>query len=191
MSNRATMDRALCGSLYVIATTAALSLGCRRTPPMLTGTSSPPPAPPPQQQLSTPRDLPAPVSTSPLSRPSAGTEERITIDTHDAEIDVRQALSFIASRSGVSLIYSPEINKKVRVQLIDVPVSEALQGVLSVAGLTLESTTPATKVPGSSSVVFYELPVNIDSLSADAIVKRFGVSPLIADLLVQSRPTRP
>ena len=125
-----------------------------------------------------------------LSRP-AGTEERITIDTHGAEIDVRQALSFIASHSGINLIYSPEINRKVRLQLIDVPVSDALQAVLAVAGLTLESTTPKARATGSSAVVFYELPVNVDSLSADAIMKRFGVGRAIAELLVQGRNAKP
>jgi hypothetical protein len=184
VSKRALNDRVVSGSMCVVVT-AALSLACQRTPPALMTTSSPATVASAPPQLSPPGDLTVPLSQAP--RPAAATEERITIDTHGADIDVRQALSFIASRSGFSLVYSPEINKKVRLQLVDVPVSDALQAVLSVAGLTLESTTPKARVPGSSSVVFYELPVNVDSLSADAIMKRFGVGRAIAELLVQAR----
>jgi hypothetical protein len=186
VSKLALNDRVRSGSIRVVVTAAAMSFACQRTPPALMTTSSPPAVAPSPPQLSPAGDLTGPVSQPP-SRPTGATEERITIDTHGAEIDVRQALSFIASRSGFSLVYSPEINKKVRLQLVDVPVSEALQAVLSVAGLTLESTTPKARVPGSSSVVFYELPVNVDSLSAEAIMKRFGVGRAIAELLVQAR----
>lgn len=192
MNTRTPNGRMLCRSVYMAVATTALSLACHRTPAVVM-TGSPPSsaAPQPQQQLSAPSGQPASVSPAPLSRPGAGMEEHVTIDTHGAEIDVRQALSFIASHSGISLVYSPEINKKVRLQLIDVPVSDALQAVLAVAGLTLESTTPKTRGTGSSSVVFYELPVNVDSLSADAIMKRFGVGRVIAELLVQGRTAKP
>jgi len=189
VSTRALNDRMQSRSRYMVVAAAALSLACHRPPQVaMTGSPSSPAAPQPEQQLSAPGGQALAVSPA---RPAASTEERITIDTHGAEIDVRQALSFIASHSGINLIYSPEINKKVRLQLIDVPVSDALQGVLAVAGLTLESTTPKTKVPGSSSVVFYELPVNVDSLSADAIMKRFGVGRAVAELLVQGRTAKP
>lgn len=192
MSIRALNDRLLCRSWLAALATTALTLACHRAPPVvMTGSSPSAAAPQPQQQLSSPGSQPASMSPAPLSRPAGSTEERVTIDTHGAEIDVRQALSFIASHSGISLIYSPEINKKVRLQLIDVPVSDALQAVLAVAGLTLESTTPKARAIGNSSVVFYELPVNVDSLSADAIMKRFGVGRAIAELLVQGRTTKP
>jgi len=39
--------------------------------------------------------------------------------------------------------------------------------------------------------VFYEVPVNIDSLSVESIMKRFGVSRAVADVLVQARTPRP
>ena len=69
----------------------------------------------------------------------------------------------------------------------NVPVSLALQTLLSLGDLTLETTTPGAKLPGIPSVVFYELPVNVDSLSAEAIMKRYGVGRAIADLIVAGR----
>jgi hypothetical protein len=184
-------NRHLGKSLCAASTVVALSFACRHTTPTLESTSAAPAVSPQAPQLSPPNNLTIPAPPLPGSRTTTSVEEHVTIDTHGAEIDVRQALGFIASRSGFSLVYSPEINKKVRLQLIDVPVSEALQAVLSVAGLTLESTTPKAKAPTSSSVVFYELPVNVDSLSAEAIMKRFGVGRAIAELLVQNRPDKP
>jgi hypothetical protein len=113
-------------------------------------------------------------------------EERVSIDTHGRDVDVRDALQFLADRGGLSLVYSPDIDKRVRLKLIDVPVSQALQAVLAVAGLTLETVGP-TKAPSTTSVVFYQLPVNVDSLSVDAIMKRFGVSRTVAEMIVDAR----
>jgi hypothetical protein len=39
-------------------------------------------------------------------------------------------------------------------------------------------------------VVFYQLPVNVDVASAEAIAKRFGVSLELAKFLVERRPAR-
>ncbi|HTE47637.1 MAG TPA: hypothetical protein VK636_20515 [Gemmatimonadaceae bacterium] len=167
---------------------AGLALACHHAQaPEAVGFAGAPPTVP-QEQLTAPANGSTGATLSPLRRTDSSSEEHVTIDTHGAEMDVRQALSFLASRAGISLIYSPEINKKVRVELVDVPVSDALQSVLSIAGLTIESTTPKAKPPANPAVVFYELPVNVDSLSADAIMKRFGVGRAIADLLVQGRP---
>lgn len=117
--------------------------------------------------------------------------ERVTIDTHGRDIDVRDALQFLADRGGLSLVYSPDINRRIRLKLTAVPVSQALHAVLSLAGLTLETVGGPERPAPTTSVVFYQLPVNVDSLSVDAIMKRFGVSRDVADMIVDARPRRP
>lgn len=143
-------------------------------------------------QISQPSE--SPMVTSPRPRRSgtgADQELRVDIDTHGTAVDVRQVLAFLADKGKLNLVFAPGIEKKVRLQLRDVPVSEALQAVLAAAGLTLESTNGAPALTPSTSVVFYQLPVNVDSLPADAIMRRFGVGRVVADLIVQSRMSRP
>ncbi len=166
-------------------TLGVLTLAACHHQPTMKVEVAPPPVP--HQQVT-----PPPISR-PSTSPSAGlavdttTEARVELDTHGAEVDVRPILDFLASKAGISLIYSPDVNKKVRLHLIDVPVSQAIQSVLSVANLTLQSTNSASKVPSVPAVVFYQLPVNVDSLSADAIMKRFGVGRGVAELIVNAR----
>jgi type II secretory pathway component HofQ len=129
--------------------------------------------------------------TAPGSPSDSAAEVHVDIDTHGAEIDVRQALAFLADKGKLSLIFSPDINKKVRLQLHDVPVSQALQAVLASAGLTLENMNGATTPGPTSSVVFYQLPVNVDSLSVEGVMKAFGVGRTAAELIVQQRTNKP
>lgn len=116
--------------------------------------------------------------------------ERVSIDTHGRDIDVRDVLQFLADRGGLSLVYSSDINRRIRLKLTDVPVSQALQAVLSVAGLTLETVGGPDRPAATTAVVFYQLPVNVDSLSVDAIMKRFGVSRDVAAMIVDARPPK-
>lgn len=118
-------------------------------------------------------------------------EQHIDVDTHGAEVDVRSLLDFIARAGGFTLVYSSNLNRRIRITMDNVPVSVALETVLSLSGLTLESATPSMKVPGRQTIVFYQLPVNVDSLSADAIMRRFGVSQTVADMIVQARTGKP
>ena len=178
------VDRGLLAAL--VAAVAIVMLACHRSP-------APPliPAPLlPQPQISEPPAMRA-MPQSALSGPDTAAELRVDIDTHGTDVDVRQVLAFLADKGKLKLVFSPGINKKVRLQLHDVPVSVALQATLAAADLTLESTNGATNLGPSSSVVFYELPVNVDSLSVDAIMKRFGVGREVAELIVQARPSRP
>lgn len=115
----------------------------------------------------------------------------VSIDTHGRDIDVRDALQFLADRGGLSLVYSSDINRRIRLKLTDVPISQALQAVLSVAGLTLETVGGPGRLTPTTSVVFYQLPVNVDSLSVDGIMKRFGVSRDVAEMIVEARPRKP
>lgn len=116
---------------------------------------------------------------------------RVSIDTHGRDIDVRDALQFLADHGGLSLVYSPDINRRIRLKLTDVPVAQALQAVLSTAGLTLETVGGPGRPTPTTVVVFYQLPVNVDSLSVDAIMKRFGVSRDVATMIVDARPRQP
>lgn len=156
--------------------------------------SSPAVAPPPaiaEPQIAPP--LPRqPVASVPGAAGPAdvASEVRVTVDTHGRETDVRDILGFLGQTAGVNFLFSPQANKKIRITLTDVPLSQAIEAVLSVAGLTLEGTT-STKPPAMPGVVFYQIPVNIDSLSAESIMKAFGVGREVAELLVQARPPKP
>ena len=103
-------------------------------------------------------------------------------------VDVRIPLRMIAAAGHYGLVVPPEVTKKVTVTIDSVPVSLALKVVLQDANLGLvPSQTTRAKLPYDTTVVFYQLPVNVDSLSVDAIMKRFGVSRDIAEMLVLSR----
>lgn len=181
-------SRALMSS-FVAAFVVLAATACRHAAPAVV----PPPPDIPSQQLSPPlpADRPATLtSTASVGRDTAN-EKHVDIDTHGAEVDVRTLLDFVAAQGGFSLVYSPKISRKVRVQLNDVPVSVALQTLLAAADLTIETATPDAGPPGSTSVVFYQLPVNVDSLSVDAIMKRFGVGRTIAEMIVKARTNKP
>jgi hypothetical protein len=103
-------------------------------------------------------------------------------------VDVRIPLRMIAAMGHYGLVVPPEVSKKIAVTLDSVPVSVALKAVLQGAGLALVPTEPQrARLPFDTAVVFFQLPVNVDSLSIDAIMKRFGVSRDIAAMLVLSR----
>jgi hypothetical protein len=139
----------------------------------------------PSAQLATP--VVVPVSSGPIRDGAPASEPRVNIDTHSRDEDVRPLLEFVARAGGYRLVFPTNLDRRVRVSLNDVPVSVALSTLLDAAGLTLESATPGAQPPATRPVVFYELPMNVDSLSADAIIKRFGVSPAVANMIVTSR----
>jgi hypothetical protein len=167
----------------------AIGNGCRQRMP----------GPAPMSTAAAPQLMPpgagasqhAALLTTPSAVGDTANEIHVDVDTHGADVDVRTLLDFIAKSGGFTLVYSPGIAKRVRVQLTNVPVSVALETVLSLAGLTLGAATPATQAPGATSVVFYQLPVNVDSLPVEAIMKRFGVGRTIAELIVESRTNKP
>jgi hypothetical protein len=110
----------------------------------------------------------------------------MTVSTYGREADVKPLLQFIAQEGGFSLVLPIGLDKRVNVDLREVTVSQALATVLAAAGLSLAPTAGMT-APANTSVVFYQLPVNVDSLPAEAIMKRFGVSREIAEMIVRSR----
>jgi hypothetical protein len=175
-------------SLVVAA--ALASAACRRAPPPI---AVDPPPTIPRQQLSPPPALETRAGAPQLlaTRIDGATEERVQVETYGREIDVRDILTFLGQRAGLKFVYAPETDRKIRVSMNDVPLSQAISTVLSLANLTLEGSNVPGQRPLTTSVVFYELPVNVDSLSVDAIVKRFGVGREVAELLVQARPKQP
>lgn len=176
-------NRRLLGAASALTLAVASIQGCRHQAPPVAA----PPALPPQQLAP-----PVPASANaPTLAPDTAREPHVDVDTHNTDADVRPLLDFVARAGGFTLVYPQSLNRKVRVQLNDVPVSVALRTLLSLANLEIETTTPGARPPSRSSVVFYELPVNVDSLSADAIVKRFGVGRAIADLIVDMRTNKP
>jgi hypothetical protein len=170
----------------VIAVTAA---ACHRTPEPAV-VARPPVLP--AAQMSPPILVPvAPSATQTTTAPDTAREQHVDIDTRGHDVDVRPLLDFVAKQGGFTLLYSPNLNRKVRVKLDDVPASVALHTLLDLAGLMVEPSTAGGPPPANSSIVFYQLPVNVDSLSVDAIMKRFGVGREIAELLVKVRPDKP
>jgi hypothetical protein len=125
----------------------------------------------------------APVMTS----ASGGPEPLISMH-FPTPVDVRIPLRMIAAMGHYGLVVPPEVTKKLTVSLDSVPVSLALKVVLQDAGLALvPSQTARAKLPYDTTVVFYQLPVNVDSLSVEGLMKRFGVSRDLAEMLVLSR----
>ena len=142
----------------------------------------------PQEQLAAPPSLP-PGTTAAMSKDSS-VEYTVTVDTHGRETDVRDILGFLGHAAGIRFVFSPDINRKVRMTLTDVPISTAIDAVLAEANLTLEGTT-SLNPPPTPAVVFYQVAVNVDSLSVESIMKRFGVGRAVAEALVRARTVRP
>jgi hypothetical protein len=125
------------------------------------------------------------------AHPSAGTipiaePNEPVVDLEMADAPVRLILQRLAEIGGLQLIMSPNLDKTLSVQYVHVPVSVALNDVLKRAGLRLGA-GPAANLPFDTVTVFYQLPANVDSMSADAIVRRYGVSKAVAELIVKSR----
>ena len=166
------------------AVVALLAAGCFRRDPV--------PLPPTtatgrvQEAISTPGANSArPVTpiASPTALPEAP-EPYIDLEMIDAP--VKLVLQKLAELGRLQLIISPNLNKTISVQYAHVPVSVALKDVLSRSGLRL-GTGQASALPFDTVTVFYLLPANVDSMSAEAIMTRFGVSRRMAELIVASR----
>jgi len=124
----------------------------------------------------------APIASAPVAVESP--EPRISLRMVDAP--VRLVLQKLAELGNIDLIVPANLNKTISVQYVNVPVSSALNDVLSRSGLRLGAGA-RTNLPFDTVTVFYQLPANIDSLSVDGIIKRFGVSREMAELIAKSR----
>jgi hypothetical protein len=112
-----------------------------------------------------------------------GATKRITLTANNA--NARTLLLSLAQEAGVSLIVSPDVTARVSVAFNDVPAAEAMRAVVAEAGLSVMTAGPQSPWP---PVVFYQLPVNVNQVSAETIVARFGVSADMARWIVESRP---
>jgi hypothetical protein len=120
------------------------------------------------------------ASRDPLAELNA--TKRVTLAANNA--DVRTLLLWLAQESGVSLVVSSDVNARVSVTFTDVPAGQAMRAIVAQAGLSLLAPVEGLWPP----VVFYHAPVNIDSVTADVIAARFGVSAEMAKWIVESRP---
>lgn len=183
MSNRKSqVARKLSG---LVASAALVASGCfRRHGPE----STPPPPKLPIQQVTVPLDAAPPtglISGTEVEAQEPYIESLIAVDS-----DVRLVLQKIAEIGKLDLIISGGIRKKISVEYYHVPVSVALKDVLARSGLRLGMGTSAP-LPFDTVTVFYRLPANVDSLSVDGIMRRFGVSRAIAELIAKSRRPYP
>jgi hypothetical protein len=117
--------------------------------------------------------------------PLAGITSTKRISVTAQNQDVRTLLLWLAEQAGASLVISPDVNAHVTVSFRDVLVADALRAVMAEVGLSV--LVGPMQTPWAP-VVFYQLPVNVDVASAEAIAKRFGVSLELARFLVESRP---
>lgn len=101
-------------------------------------------------------------------------------------VSVRELLPLLAEAADIDLVLAPEVEGRVSVQFRNVPAAEALDAVLSQAGLG--SPPPPLTVPWIPAVVFYELPVNVNTADAFTLQRRFGISAAAAEMIVASRP---
>ncbi len=163
-----------------LALALIVALGACYGPPAVM-VVNPPPLP---QELAPPPSLP-PGTTAAVSKDTT-IEYTVTVDTHGREVDVREILGFLGHAAGIRFVFSPDLNRKVRMTLADVPISTAIDAVLEQANLTLEGTT-SLEPPPTPAVVFYQIAVNVDALSVESIMKRFGVGRAVAEAVVQAR----
>lgn len=145
-----------------------------------------PPSAAPRQEIVplTSNATASPIPVAPAMAVAEPAEPYVDLEMADAP--VKLILQRLADIGGLQLIIPSNLNKTLSVQYVHVPVSVALNDVLKRAGLRLGA-GPAANLPYDTVTVFYKLPANIDSMSVDAIMKRFGVSREMAELIVKSR----
>ena len=166
----------------VVLAAALLVAGCwhrRKDAP-------PQPAASPVQEI-VPGTGGAPASAIPVAPTTTmGESAEPYVDLEMVNAPVRLVLQRLAEIGGLQLIIPPNLDKTISVQYVKVPVSIALNDVLKRAGLRLGA-GPVANLPFDTVTVFYKLPANVDSMSVDAIMRRFGVTRTMAELIVKSR----
>lgn len=111
-----------------------------------------------------------------------GASRRVTLTANNA--DARTLLLWLAQQSGVNLVVSPDVNARVSVSFTDVPAVDAMRAIMAEARLSVLASAFESPWP---PIVFHQLPVNINTASAEVIASRFGVSQELARWLVESR----
>lgn len=119
---------------------------------------------------------------TPITQSGSGSNRRVSMTATNA--DVRDLLPALASAAGVSLIMTSDVRGRISLNLRDVSAIDALRAVIEEAGLTVG--TSEVKIP-FGPVVFYQIPVNINSASAATIKARYSVSDTLANWVVSGR----
>jgi hypothetical protein len=157
---------------------ASVPLSGRRIPaPVL------PPARMPRPTLPALPPAPAIPAVTESRRETSG-RPRVTITADNA--DAREVLLAIARVGEIDVVVSSEVRTRVTAHLIDVPAVQAIQAIADVTGLSI--LRPPS--PDSSTVVFFQQPVNVNHANARAIASRFGVSNELANFVVETQPGR-
>ena len=144
--------------------------------------------PPPLPELTVPvapveRARPAPGADALAGRPPGSL---VTLSARD--VDVRVLLVALAEQAGISLVLDPEVSGRTSVNLTNVPALEALRAVLAAAGLSVYAGPPE---PPVGPTVFFAAPIDIERASDALIAERFGVSPEMAEWIVETRLEQP
>jgi hypothetical protein len=146
----------------------------------------PPPTPAQPLQEIVPLASAPPAAGLPIASTTASEPSEPFVDLEMVNAPVALVLQRLAQLGGLQLIIPAGLNRTISVLYVHVPVSVALKDVLNRSGLRLGS-GPAASLPYDTATVFYHLPANVDSMSVAAIMKRFGVSRAMAELIVGSR----
>jgi aspartate aminotransferase-like enzyme len=80
---------------------------------------------------------------------------------------------------------APDVTSRVTIHFENVQAADAMRAIIAEAGL---SVLTAPRRPNWPPVVFHELPVNLDDVSVERMMERFGVSAEMAQWIVESRP---
>ena len=128
----------------------------------------------------------APLRRAPAATAGSLRDSGRTVTLTAANVDLRVLLPLLAEAAGVSLVLGPEVRGTVSVSLRAVPARAALESVLEEAGLSLAGASRLAAPWGPT--VFYPIPVNVTTASAETIRRRFDVSAELARFVVESRP---
>lgn len=122
------------------------------------------------------------ITTSPPAGAPASTQPRVTLNASRA--DVRVLIPALAQIAGVSVVMDSSVRGTVAVRFENVPAIDALHSVIQAAGMAIEAEIEKPWPPS----VFLLPPVNVNTASAAIISARFGVSGVLAEWLIKSRP---
>jgi len=122
----------------------------------------------------------------PASAPMPASTKRVSVSAVDA--DAKTLLIAIAKEADMNIVVSSDVRSRVTINMKDVAASDAIAAIMEAAGLSVEASPKGSMLP---AVVFYQLPLDVNKASTDAIVARFGVSKELAEFIVASRTNSP
>lgn len=109
------------------------------------------------------------------------------ISVHASDTDVRSLVMGIAAQGGLNVVVSPEVRSRVSIWVDSVTPLDALIAVMRAANLSL---APTKLVAPWGPAVFFQPPVNIDSMSIEQIQRRFDLMRETAEFILQSQPVQ-